>query len=252
MQKADIWSCGIILFAILFGRYPFDAREPRFARKIVKAQYSLPMVRIFPARRDHTHRAECVNVNWSFWAKASTALQLTCTGRAYRPHGICAFSLLPREQSTMRTLIKPNPVCCSLADLCPCLLQNPGVSPDCLDMLTRVLVADPERRISMEEIKKHPWFTRGLPPGALEMNEFLLQGLSTMDDVSPCPLLHIHPSAKPLPQGARPIFLNFTCSHLSLSRACLYALLCAGKYCMALLLTPRNGCCRAGPNTKGR
>lgn len=43
-KKADIWSCGIILYAILFGRYPFDAREPRFARKIVTAQYSLPMV----------------------------------------------------------------------------------------------------------------------------------------------------------------------------------------------------------------
>ena len=45
-------------------------------------------------------------------------------------------------------------------------------------------MADPQRRISMEEIKTHKWFTRGLPPGALEMNEFLLQGLSTMDDVS--------------------------------------------------------------------
>lgn len=43
-KKADIWSCGIILYAILFGRYPFDAREPRFARKIVTAQYSLPLV----------------------------------------------------------------------------------------------------------------------------------------------------------------------------------------------------------------
>lgn len=50
-------------------------------------------------------------------------------------------------------------------------------------------MADPTRRISMEEIKTHKWFTRGLPPGALEMNEFLLQGLSTMDDVS---FLHYH------------------------------------------------------------
>ena len=58
------------------------------------------------------------------------------------------------------------------------------MSSECLDILKRVLVADPSRRIAMEEIKVHKWFTRGLPPGALEMNEFLLQGLSTMDDVS--------------------------------------------------------------------
>ena len=44
-KRADIWSCGIILYAILFGRYPFDAREPRFARKIVTANYVVPTVR---------------------------------------------------------------------------------------------------------------------------------------------------------------------------------------------------------------
>ncbi len=67
------------------------------------------------------------------------------------------------------------------------VLQHPQVSTECLDILRRVLVADPTRRISMEEIKTHKWFSRGLPPGALEMNEFLLQGLSTMDDVSSFP-----------------------------------------------------------------
>ena len=66
------------------------------------------------------------------------------------------------------------------------IVQNPSVSADCLDILERVLVAEPSKRISMEQIKTHRWFTKGLPPGALEMNEYLLQGLSTMDDVSSC------------------------------------------------------------------
>lgn len=67
-------------------------------------------------------------------------------------------------------------------------MQNPGVSPECIDMLKRILVADPRQRLGMDEIKQHAWFTRGLPPGALEMNEFLLQGLGTMDDVRKPPL----------------------------------------------------------------
>ena len=51
------------------------------------------------------------------------------------------------------------------------------VSTDCLNMLTRVLVAPPADRLSMEDIKQHPWFLQGLPPGALDMNEFLLRGM---------------------------------------------------------------------------
>ena len=31
----------MILYAMLYGRYPFDAKEPRFARKIVAAEYTL-------------------------------------------------------------------------------------------------------------------------------------------------------------------------------------------------------------------
>ncbi len=58
------------------------------------------------------------------------------------------------------------------------------VSGDCLDMMTRVLVAQPSKRMSMEEIKTHPWFLKGLPPGALEMNDFLLQGLANQEEVS--------------------------------------------------------------------
>lgn len=61
--------------------------------------------------------------------------------------------------------------------------QEVEVSADCLDMLTRLLVAEPGARMTMEQIKVHRWFQRGLPPGALEMNDFLLQGLADMDEV---------------------------------------------------------------------
>lgn len=41
-KKADLWSCGVILFALLYGRYPFDASQRRCARKVVTADYIIP------------------------------------------------------------------------------------------------------------------------------------------------------------------------------------------------------------------
>ena len=42
MQAADLWSVGVILFAMLCGQYPFSQRESNVARKIASAAYSLP------------------------------------------------------------------------------------------------------------------------------------------------------------------------------------------------------------------
>lgn len=41
-QKADIWSCGVILYAMLYGCYPFSNKEPDYIRKIVTATYHMP------------------------------------------------------------------------------------------------------------------------------------------------------------------------------------------------------------------
>jgi len=42
VQKADIWSCGVILYAMLYGCYPFSNKEPDYIRKIVTATYHMP------------------------------------------------------------------------------------------------------------------------------------------------------------------------------------------------------------------
>ncbi|CAK0784789.1 hypothetical protein CVIRNUC_007993 [Coccomyxa viridis] len=94
-KMADLWSCGIILYAVLFGRYPFDAQDRDYARKIVNADYEVPV--------------------------------------------------------------------------------DVPVNPECVDLLLRILVADPAERLSIEDIKMHPWFLRDLPRGALDMNDFYLQ-----------------------------------------------------------------------------
>lgn len=45
------------------------------------------------------------------------------------------------------------------------------VSPDCIDIIDRLLCPDPEERITMQEILEHPWFLTRLPEGALSLND---------------------------------------------------------------------------------
>ena len=54
------------------------------------------------------------------------------------------------------------------------LPYNKQVSPECKDLLECILVADPEKRITMAAIQRHPWFTRDLPDGVAQMNDQLL------------------------------------------------------------------------------
>lgn len=40
-------------------------------------------------------------------------------------------------------------------------------------MLSRILVADPKKRITIPEIQRHPWYLKDLPPGVVDMNDNL-------------------------------------------------------------------------------
>lgn len=37
------------------------------------------------------------------------------------------------------------------------------LTPECTDLLARIFVADPAQRITLQQIKQHPWFRRNLP-----------------------------------------------------------------------------------------
>ncbi|KAL3149981.1 hypothetical protein ABBQ38_013337 [Trebouxia sp. C0009 RCD-2024] len=41
-KKADLWSCGVALFALLFGQYPFDHQDKFQNRKIIAEDYTIP------------------------------------------------------------------------------------------------------------------------------------------------------------------------------------------------------------------
>ncbi|KAJ3673419.1 hypothetical protein LUZ60_006793 [Juncus effusus] len=85
---ADVWSCGVTLYVMLVGSYPFeDPEDPRNFRKtisrILGVQYSIP---------DYVR-----------------------------------------------------------------------VSADCRKLLSQIFVSNPSKRITIPEIKKHPWFLKNLP-----------------------------------------------------------------------------------------
>lgn len=44
-------------------------------------------------------------------------------------------------------------------------------SEDCKDLLAKILVADPHKRITVDGIYNHKWYLKGLPPGVREMND---------------------------------------------------------------------------------
>ena len=55
------------------------------------------------------------------------------------------------------------------------------MSAPCRDLLSRLLVANPNERMCMEEIKEHSWFLEDLPEGALAMNDWDLQSRPVYD-----------------------------------------------------------------------
>ncbi|EFJ33556.1 hypothetical protein SELMODRAFT_167058 [Selaginella moellendorffii] len=92
-KLSDVWSCGVTLYVMLVGSYPFeDSADPRNFRKtiqrILNVQYTIP---------DYVR-----------------------------------------------------------------------VSQECRHLLSRIFVATPAKRITISEIKKHPWFLKNLPVELLQ------------------------------------------------------------------------------------
>jgi hypothetical protein len=54
------------------------------------------------------------------------------------------------------------------------------LSAECRDILKRLLTPNSAERICIEDIKRHAWYLKDLPDGALEMNDFYVTAVSQM------------------------------------------------------------------------
>eukprot|EP01026_Neomeris_dumetosa_P045188 TRINITY_DN3826_c1_g1_i1.p1 TRINITY_DN3826_c1_g1~~TRINITY_DN3826_c1_g1_i1.p1 ORF type:complete len:373 (-),score=56.07 TRINITY_DN3826_c1_g1_i1:667-1695(-) len=100
-KESDIWSCGVILYIMLVGGYPFERAEDKksenklhlMIKRILRADYVFPKALI--------------------------------------------------------------------------------LSPECKDLIAKILVLNPMKRLTIAEIFQHPWFKKDLPSGVEDMNKVL-------------------------------------------------------------------------------
>ena len=55
------------------------------------------------------------------------------------------------------------------------LLCVQGLTPECKDLLSRLLEVNPDTRITIQQILRHPWVMKDMPPNLAELNTSLLQ-----------------------------------------------------------------------------
>ncbi|URE09429.1 serine threonine-protein kinase [Musa troglodytarum] len=106
-KMADVWSCGVTLYVMLVGAYPFeDPDDTKNFRKtmtrIMSVQYTIP---------EYVH-----------------------------------------------------------------------ISQDCRQLLSRIFIADPSKRITIREMRNHPWFLKNLPRSLTEAAQAVYY---TRDDTAP-------------------------------------------------------------------
>lgn len=101
---ADVWSAGVMLYTMLFARYPFERSEDK------------------------------------------------------------ALSPTDRTQKVLRRIIAVDYE----------IPSSPAISADCKDLMKKLLVKDPQERLTLHQVMHHPWFLKDLPGGSLQYNDWAI------------------------------------------------------------------------------
>eukprot|EP00798_Chlamydomonas_sp_ICE-L_P001733 gene1733-33143_t len=140
---ADIWSCGIILAIMLFGRHPFLRPED----VVLDEQQQVMML-----------FQRVISNDLSFPPELLGHLTPECKD--------LISNLLKRFPAQQLGHLTPE-----CKDLTSNLLKQLGhLTPEFKNLISNLLKVDPKQRAPIAKIMQHPWFQVDLPKGAANMN----------------------------------------------------------------------------------